>query len=156
MRPDTNHYFLEIAAVVATRSTCLRRHVGCVLVDNRNHILATGYNGVPSGMPHCNKYDQFDAIGYPFACDGASAKSGEKLDACMAIHAEANALLQCPDVYAIETAYCTTMPCVHCIKLLLNTSCKRIVYIEDYPHSEAKQLWLTQGRSLLQLDIRRV
>ena len=108
-----------------------------MLVSEDNKVLATGYNGVPSGFPHC--------IDEP--CEGAKYRSGLGLDKCEAIHAEQNALLQVGDVKLIETAYCTTAPCIHCIKLLLNTGCQRIVFNQDYPHSDAsKALWEKAGR----------
>jgi dCMP deaminase len=95
-------------------------------------VLATGYNGPPSGFQHC----------LDMACAGADQLPGEGLELCEAVHAEQNALLQCHDVYAIKTAYITSAPCVWCTKLLLNTSCERIVFAEDYPHPDAKRLWL--------------
>jgi len=142
MRPDWDTYFLRIAEIVASRATCCRRAVGCVLVDHRMRVLATGYNGRPRGWPHC--------IEAP--CAGAAAPSGEALDACEAIHAEQNALLQCPDVDAIDTCYVTTPPCIHCVKLLLNTGCRRIVCAGDYPHAErSRELWERDGRRWVQI-----
>lgn len=132
-RPSRDSYFLEIAQVVSKRATCARRRVGCVLVDKGNRVLATGYNGVPRGFRHC--------IDNP--CAGASAPSGTGLDACLATHAEANALLQCGDTEAIDTCYVTASPCIHCTKLLLNTSCRRVVFLEEYPHPQSKDLWLS-------------
>lgn len=147
MRPEKDAYFLRMADLVATRATCLRRSVGCVLTNERGHVLATGYNGVAAGQPHCNT--RCDGK-FPHACEGATAKSGTSLDTCQAIHAEQNALLQCGDVFRIHTCYCTTLPCVVCTKLLLNTSCARIVYIDEYPHSEAvRKLW--KDRELIKL-----
>jgi dCMP deaminase len=149
-----------MAKLVATRSTCLRRAVGCVLVNERGHVLATGYNGVAAGQPHCNatrndrEYEfGAKAVAHPHACAGAEAPTGTALDACQAIHAEQNALLQCRDVFQIHTCYCTTMPCVTCAKLLLNTACRRIVYQEAYPtHEEAvHKLWFSGGS----LELRR-
>lgn len=154
-RPTKDEYFIAMAKLVATRSTCARRSVGCVLVNSRGHVLATGYNGRAAGLPHCNEVTsseepvQFGTIknfGMPNRCAGASAESGQALDQCEAIHAEQNALLQCRDVYSIEVCYCTTAPCIHCVKLLLNTSCKRIVFEEDYP-GDAARLWKEAGRS---------
>lgn len=139
-RMSKDEYFTKMGQLVSRRATCARRSVGCVLVSSRGHVLATGYNGTPSGSNHC--------IDSP--CPGASYPSGSGLERCEAIHAEQNALLQCRDVFEIETAYVTTMPCMTCIKLLLNTSCLRIVYVEDYPHSEAKDLWIKNGRYLIQ------
>ena len=130
-RPDRDEYFLEIAKLAATRATCPRRSVGCVLVDKNNHILATGYNGVPRGLPHC--------IDKP--CPGATAASGDALDLCEATHAEQNALLQCSDTEAIHTVYTTTSPCIHCVKLLMNTGAKRIIFSEGYVDTRPRDLW---------------
>jgi dCMP deaminase len=113
-------------------------------------VLATGYNGVAAGLPHCNHED---AGSFPHACSGAKAPSGTNLDGCQAIHAEQNALLQCKDIYQIHTAYVTASPCMTCVKLLLNTSCERIVYVEEYPHNEAGKLWTSAGRSWEQLFV---
>lgn len=138
MRPSIDKYFLDMAALVATRGTCIRRKVGCVLVSKDNKVLATGYNGVPSGFKHC--------IDTP--CQGAKYKSGEGLDKCEAIHAEMNAIIQCKDKDLIHTAYCTTAPCIHCIKVLLNTSCKHLVISGSYPHEDdSKLLWLSSLRT---------
>jgi len=137
IRPSIDEYFIDMAKLVSTRGTCIRRKVGCVLVSRDNQVLATGYNGVPSGFSHC--------IDEP--CDGASYASGHGLDKCEAIHAEMNAVIHCHDIKMIHTAYCTTAPCIHCIKVLLNTSCKRLVIFESYPHSEtSKKLWHQDNR----------
>jgi dCMP deaminase len=133
MRASADQYFMEIAKLVATRGTCVRRKVGAVLVNSRRHILATGYNGVPRGMVHC--------LDRP--CLGAFEQSGQNLDNCLASHGEANALLQCKDVNEIDTLYVTVSPCVQCTKLLMNTSCRRIVFAELYPHEASKVWWLS-------------
>jgi dCMP deaminase len=140
MRPSVDNYFIDMAKLVATRGTCIRRKVGCVLVNKRNHVIATGYNGVAAGFTHC--------LDHP--CPGADQPSGSGLDMCEASHAEQSALLQCRDVYEIHTLYSTTSPCIQCIKLLLNTSCQRIVFAEEYPHGISKQLWLSAGREWVQ------
>ncbi len=138
MRPSRDEYFLRMARLVSSRATCSRRAVGCVLVDAKGRTLATGYNGPPSGMAHC--------IEYP--CPGADAPSGTGLETCQAVHAEQNALLFCPSIDQIETAYVTTEPCLTCTKLLLNTACRRVVFAEQYPHgSEARALWESMGRT---------
>lgn len=155
MRPDLDRYFVDMACLVASRSTCIRRHVGCVLVDARNHVLATGYNGVPAGAPHCNEPLVSDAVErrpelmFPHACAGAGAPSGTMLDACLAVHAEQNAILQCRDAHTIARAYVTTFPCPSCTKLLLNTSCREIVYLEPYGEGEGLDMWITAGRLAL-------
>lgn len=146
MRPTRDEWAIELALTTARRSTCLRRQVGCVLLSARGHVLSTGYNGVAAGQPHCNMHDPYEPTGFPHACEGARAVSGTSLDLCEAIHAEQNALLQCHDVYKICTCYTTTSPCMTCIKLLLNTSCEEIVFIDDYPQPKAKALWLASGR----------
>lgn len=138
MRPSHDEYGLGFAEHAATRTTCLRRAVGCALFNARNQLLATGYNGRAAGLPHCLDTGGID----DHACAGARAPSGTQLDACEAIHAEQNALLQCHDVYAIETCYVTVSPCVTCVKLLMNTSCRRIVFRQRYTHDdEARRLW---------------
>jgi dCMP deaminase len=142
-RPDWNTYFLKIVADVATRASCVRRQVGCVLVNSRNQILATGYNGKPRGMSNCLK-------GESELCPGANAHSGTNLDGCFAVHAEANALLQCPDVEKIHTVYVSCVPCIHCMKMLLNTGAQRIVADTDYPGSEqSKKLWQADPNRIL-------
>lgn len=165
MRPSKDEWALNLALLTAQRATCCRRQVGCVLLNARGHVLATGYNGVASGMDHCNHTEKIDitAVGasgerrfvdtYPNACPGAWSASGTNLDACQAIHAEQNALLQCRDVYQIYTAYVTTSPCITCCKLLLNTSCERIVFIDEYTHSSAKELWEGAKKVWQQLKI---
>ena len=126
-------YFMLMAQVVSMRATCKRRSVGCVLVDHYDHVLSTGYNGVASGRPHC--------IETP--CPGADCLSGQGLDLCEAIHAEQNALLQCGDVYKIKSCFTTTLPCIHCLKLLMNTSCQFIYYCEPYSKEvEIRNFWI--------------
>ena len=142
-RVTKDEWAMQLAVVTASRATCLRRSVGCVLTNERGHVLATGYNGVASGLPHCKHHDRFADVGFPHACPGAHAPSGQELDGCQAIHAEQNALLQCRDVYSIHTCYVTASPCITCVKLLMNTGCRRIVFCEEYPHIESRRLWVT-------------
>lgn len=152
MRPDKDHYFMMIAKVVSTRATCLRRSVGCVLVDAKGRVLSTGYNGVASGQHHCNEANSEGV--FDQACPAAHNKSGTNLDGCLAIHAEQNALLQCRDVDKIHKAYCTTQPCITCTKLLMGTGCSIIVYDEPYPHSDAMDFWKHAGRSIYQVHVK--
>jgi dCMP deaminase len=132
VRPSIDEWAMELAHVVATRATCARRSVGCVLLDARGRVLATGYNGPARGIEHCTIVP----------CAGARLASGSGLDVCEAIHAEANALLQCRDVDSIASCYCTTEPCSHCAKLLLNTGCERVVYKEPYAQGGGRDQWL--------------
>ncbi len=131
---------LSTALMQSRRATCARRQVGAVLTNALGHIIGTGYNGPPRGVPHC--------IDEP--CNGAHYPSGEGLEHCQAVHAEQNAMLQCKDVLDIDTLYCTDFPCMHCLKMLMNTGCNRIVYLNDYPHNQAKALWLSlPGKTIL-------
>jgi dCMP deaminase len=142
-RPTRDQMYLCMAELVAMRGTCPRRAVGCVLVDARGRVLATGYNGVASGRPHCNE-------GFP--CPGANYPSGEGLDKCEAIHAEQNAILLLQDPWAVDTVYLTVSPCLSCVKLLLGTSATRIVCRNLYPHAEAIEWWHRAGRTMIQLS----
>ena len=127
MRESFDSYMLKIVEVVASRATCPRRAVGAIAVNKNKHIMATGYNGVPKGFPHC--------IDDP--CGGQDLPSGTGLDKCLATHAEQNCLLQCNNVQDIYTIYLTVSPCVTCAKLIANTGCKKIVYSEVYNNPEA-------------------
>lgn len=141
-RPSKNEYFMDMALLVSERSTCLRRKVGAVLINKRKHVLATGYNGVASGQPHC----------LDIPCIGANSASGTDLDLCEAVHAEQNALLQCRNVFEIDTCYVTVSPCMTCTKLLLNTSCQTIIFEEDYVDQKARLLWERHDRKWVRID----
>lgn len=121
LRLSKDEYFLKIAEVVSERGTCIRRQVGCVLVNSNDHIVATGFNGVAKGFEHC--------IDQP--CEGATYPSGEGLDKCEAIHAELNAFLQCRSDDSL-TMYTTTTPCTACAKVICNSHVKRIVSTSQY------------------------
>ena len=123
-RLDTDSYFLQMAQLVAKRSTCRRRSVGCVLVDSDNHVVATGYNGVPTHFPHC----------LDFPCVGADSPSGTNLENCLAVHAEQNALLQLRSNDFL-TAYLTVSPCITCAKMIANSKIIRVVAQETYPQA---------------------
>ena len=139
MRISKDETYLAIAKAMAGRTTCCRRGVGAVAVDERGIILATAYNGVPSGYPHCNE-------GNP--CVGATSPSGTNLDGCEALHAETNLVLHLPDTQKVDTIYLTVSPCFNCTKTLLGTSTKRIVFLEQYPGWEKSQeLWTRMNRS---------
>lgn len=135
MRPLRDSTMLKLASVIAERSTCARRKVGCALTDSHGRVLAIGHNGVPKNFPHCTER----------LCPGAKLPSGSGLDTCQAIHAEINALMFCPDIMKVHSLYVTASPCLGCIKAILNSSCERIVFLEKYPHPQAEELW-QQGR----------
>ena len=130
-------YFLQMASLVGERSTCRRRKVGCVLVDSSNHVVATGYNGVPTHFEHC--------IDSP--CEGASYSSGEGLEKCLAVHAEQNALCDCAKRGVScdgATAYITHYPCIICTRLMLAAGIREIKYLYDYKNDELVEVFTKQ------------
>lgn len=134
-RPSWDEYFMEITNLVSTRATCLRRKVGAILVKDRR-ILATGYNGPPKGVPHC------DEIG---GClrEKLDIPSGERMELSRAIHAEQNAIIQAAKMGTTidgATLYVTNHPCFICAKMLINAGVKRIVYKDGYPDEYAKEI----------------
>ena len=142
-RPTWDDYFLQMAHVVARRSTCLRRRVGALLVRDKR-ILATGYNGAPSNLPHCEQAGCLrDAMGIP---------SGERQELCRGLHAEQNAIIQAAR-HGVDTRdsalYCTTQPCVTCAKMLINAGVKRVVYRGDYSDKMAVEMLTAAGVELL-------
>lgn len=129
---------LNIAYEISRLGTCKRRQVGAVAVDRYHRVLAIAHNGLPKDYPHCSDN----------ACGGAFYASGTNLEACEAIHAEANLLTFVADIMRIDTVYLTHSPCRTCIKSLANTSCQRLVFAAEYPHPEAQEYWLRiPGRS---------
>ncbi|MCX7599432.1 MAG: cytidine/deoxycytidylate deaminase family protein [Armatimonadetes bacterium] len=147
-RPCWDDYFMEIAHVVAKRSTCLRRHVGAVLVSGRR-ILATGYNGAPRGLQHCAERGGCyrELLGVP---------AGERQEICRGVHAEQNAVIQCA-IHGVAITgevvlYSTTQPCVTCAKILLNAGVCRIVYAGDYPDQFALEMLGEAGVELVRWE----
>jgi len=143
-RPEWDDYFMRICHVVATRSTCLRRQVGAVLVKDRR-LLTTGYNGPPKGMAHC------DELGGCFR-EQQQIPSGQRQELCRALHAEQNAILQAA-VHGVSldggiTCYSTNQPCVTCAKMLINANVARIVYEGDYPDALAVEMLREAGVEL--------
>ena len=133
-RPSYDEYFMEMAHLVAKRSTCLRRNVGAILVKDK-HILSTGYNGAPKGLEHCSEVGCLrKELGIP---------SGERHEICRGLHAEQNAIIQAA-VFGISiknsVLYCTNTPCVVCAKMLINAGVKEIVYSGEYPDDLAKKM----------------
>ncbi len=133
-RPTWDQYFMRIAHEVAKRSTCLRRHVGAVVVLDKR-ILATGYNGAPSGLPHCSETGcRRQEMGVP---------SGQRAELCRGLHAEMNALLQ-GSRYGVRTEgatiYSTHVPCSLCTKMIINAGIVRIVAAAEYPDELALEM----------------
>ncbi len=138
-RPTWDEYFMKITSTVAERSTCLRRHVGAILVRDKR-ILATGYNGAPRGLKHCSEVGCLR--------ESKQVPSGERHELCRGLHAEMNTLLQAASHgIRIEgsTLYSTTYPCSLCAKMLINGGIEHVVAGEDYPDEMAKQMLLDAG-----------
>ncbi len=139
MRPSWDEYFMRLAYLVASRSTCTRRHVGAVIVKDRR-VLSTGYNGPPRGLAHC------DVTG----CirESLNIPSGERHELCRGLHAEQNAIIQAA-VYGVSikdaSIYVTNHPCVVCAKMLINAQIKEIIYAEGYPDDLAKLMLMESG-----------
>ncbi|MGL4790891.1 MAG: deoxycytidylate deaminase [Anaerotignaceae bacterium] len=128
MRATWDEYFMEIAEIVKTRSTCLRRQVGAVIVRD-NRIITTGYNGSPTGTYHCSDKGTCPRI-------EMNIPSGERHELCRALHAEQNAIIQAANMGVStdnSTLYVTTQPCVICAKMCINAGIKKIVYKGPYP-----------------------
>ena len=139
MRPSWDEYFMQIVELIKTRSTCLRRQVGAVIVKDKR-ILATGYNGAPVGCKHCSE----------IGClrEQLNVPSGQRHELCRAIHAEQNAIVQA--AYSGTsvngaTLYVTTQPCVLCAKLAINAGITRIVFSGEYPDELSMTLLKESG-----------
>jgi len=138
-RPSWHSTFMEVARVVARRATCLRRQVGAVLVRD-NRILATGYNGAPSGIKHCLDTGCLrEQLGIP---------SGERHELCRAVHAEQNVIIQAA-LHGVTTTgstlYVTCQPCFICAKMLINAGIERVVCEGPYPDAMAGQILKEAG-----------
>lgn len=145
-RPSWDEYFMQMAELTAQRSTCLRRHVGAVIVKDK-HIIATGYNGAPRGLKHCDELGGClrQKLGVP---------SGQRHELCRALHAEQNAIIQAATLgQSIEegTIYVTHQPCVICAKMIINAGIKRIVVREGYPDELATEILDEAGIKVIQL-----
>lgn len=142
MRPSWDEYFMEITRLVAKRSTCLRRMVGAVIVKDRN-ILATGYNGAPSGVRHCSETGCLR--------ERLQVPSGERHELCRGLHAEQNAIIQAAKHgTSIEGSilYCTTHPCGICAKMIINAGIRQVVYEEGYSDDISREMFAEAGVSV--------
>ena len=134
MRPTWDEYFMEIARQVATRSTCLRRHVGAIIVRDKR-ILSTGYNGPPRGLRHCDETGCLrEQLGIP---------SGQRQEICRGLHAEQNAIIQAAlHGGSVEggTVYVTHQPCITCAKMIINSGIVRAVCANAYPDELSRSM----------------
>ena len=145
-RPDWDEYFMRMAEVADTRSTCTRRKVGAVIVKD-HRILATGYNGVPTGIQHCSQRGCLrEELGVP---------SGQRHELCRGLHAEQNAIIQAAHLglsIAGGTLYCTNQPCVICAKMIINAGIERIVIRDGYPDELAQDMLREAGLNVELLE----
>ena len=129
IRPSWDQYFIDIAKLTSERSNCIKRRVGCVIVKDKR-ILSLGYNGTPVNTLNCyeggckrcmDQYNQCDQV------------SGKHLDLCICLHAEENAILFVSKTDLKDsTIYITLIPCISCVKKILQCQIKRVVYINNY------------------------
>ena len=145
-RPSWDEYFMKLAALVAERSTCLRHHVGAVVVKGKR-VLTTGYNGAARGIPDC----------LDLGCLRNELKipSGTRHEICRAIHAEQNAIIQA-GIHGINidggTLYSTHTPCMICAKMVANAGIKEVVSYQDYADEDARKFLSDAGLVLRKLD----
>ncbi|NMB33423.1 MAG: cytidine deaminase [Clostridium sp.] len=146
MRPSWDEYFMEIVELIKTRSTCLRRQVGAIIVKDKR-ILSTGYNGAPMGCKHCVEVGCMrDALKIP---------SGQRHEICRAMHAEQNAIVQAAySGTSINgaTLYVTHQPCVLCAKMSINAGIRRIVFRGDYPDKLAMDMLEEGGIRVIKFE----
>ena len=145
-RPPWEEYFMEIAVLVSRRSTCRRRHVGAVLVKDKR-ILATGYNGAPSGLRHC----------LDIGClrEDLAIPSGERHELCRGLHAEQNVIIQAA-YHGVcikgATLYCTNLPCSICTKMIINAGIIEILYLDGYADTMTKGMVEEAGIRLMKVS----
>ncbi|MEJ2723217.1 MAG: cytidine/deoxycytidylate deaminase family protein [Deltaproteobacteria bacterium] len=146
-RPSWPEYFMAIAEMVAKRSTCLRRSVGAILVKDKR-ILATGYNGAPAGLKHCEEVGCLR--------ESSSIPSGQRHELCRGLHAEQNVIIQAA-YHGISikgaTLYCTNKPCVICSKMLINAGIQEIYYEEGYDDALSDHMLAEAGVEVTRLKI---
>jgi dCMP deaminase len=147
MRPTWDEYFMNIVDMVKTRSTCMRRQVGAVIVRDKR-ILTTGYNGTPSGLKHCGEVGCLR--------DELKIPSGERHELCRGIHAEQNAIIQAA-VFGVSvqnsTIYVNLSPCILCTKMIINAGITRIVTKEAYNDSLALKMLEESGIEYVKLNV---
>ncbi|AGN25421.1 deoxycytidylate deaminase [Candidatus Methanomassiliicoccus intestinalis] len=133
-RPDNDAYFMNMAKLSATRSTCLRRSVGAVIVKEKR-ILTTGYNGAPRGIKHCEETGCVRLENH--------IESGTRHELCRGVHAEQNAVIQAAYFgVSVKDAsiYITNFPCVLCAKILINAGIKEVIYLDDYVDTLSREI----------------
>jgi len=145
-RPSWDEYFMKMAMLVAERSTCLRHHVGAIIVKDKR-ILTTGYNGAASGIKDCTERGCLR--------DELGIESGKNHEICRAIHAEQNAIIQ-GGLHGINLnggiMYCTHHPCIICAKMIVNSGIKKVVAYNNYPDESTVELFKEAGVEFVKVD----
>ncbi|MCB5246309.1 MAG: cytidine/deoxycytidylate deaminase family protein [Candidatus Cloacimonadaceae bacterium] len=147
-RPSWQQYFMQMAILASSRSTCLRRQVGAVLVKD-NQILSTGYNGTPKGIRHCSEVGCLR--------EKNNVPSGQMHELCRGLHAEQNAIIQAGLNGASSrgaTLYCTHQPCIICAKMIINAEIRTVYVAETYPDELAEKLLAEAGVELILYDLK--
>ncbi len=145
-RPSWETYFMDIAELVAKRSTCLRRAVGAIIVKDKR-VLTTGYNGAPTGIKHC--------IETGCLREKLNVPSGERHELCRGIHAEQNAIIQAA-FHGVSikgaTLFCTNQPCSICAKMIINAGIIKLYYRDGYADSMAQEMFKDAGIEVIKID----
>lgn len=154
-RPSWEDYFMNLAYLISTRSSCRRRKVGAIIVKNKR-ILASGYNGAPKGLPHCEI-----SSGSEYECLRSKFKvpSGTKQELCRGLHAEQNALIQAAN-YGVSTQnaelFCNITPCIVCSKMLINAGISKIYFVGNYPEGLGLKMLEDAGVELINLKFNKI
>lgn len=154
-RPSWKQYFMNITYLIATRSSCSRRKVGAVLVKDKR-ILATGYNGAPKGLPHCQTVP-----GSEYEClrNKYNVPSGQKQELCRGLHAEQNALIQAAN-YGVSTEnaimFCNLTPCIVCSKMMINAGISKIFFDGNYPEGIGLKMLEEAGVELERIEFKKI
>ena len=145
-RPSWEIYFMDIAVLVAKRSTCLRRSVGAIVVKDKR-VLSTGYNGAPMNVAHCEVTGCIR--------EKMNIPSGERHELCRGIHAEQNAIIQAAyHGVSIKDAvlYCTNLPCSICAKMIINAGIRTIYYLSGYADTMSQEMLNEAGVDVLKIE----
>lgn len=127
IRPSIDTYYMQMAFLAATRASCPKRKVGCIITDHDNRVLSIGYNGPPRKLPSC--------LDVP--CGGETEEHP-----CVASHSEISALMACRDIRAAKTIYITCSPCISCVQAIMSTKIERIVFAEVHKTwAKSKSIW---------------
>ena len=147
MRVSFHETWLKVARVIgASRSTCYRRQIGCVITNKDNDVVATGYNGAPRGQEHC--------INTECLRDRLGIASGTNLEVCRAVHAEMNALQQAGRQARGSTLYVNCAPCTMCAKVIINAGVTSVVYSSDYVNTEGLQVLQHSGIRVKRVEVK--